>query len=183
MDDQQAAVQWAQNLLNRQDLVILDTETTGLHNAEICQIAIIDRLGQSLINSYVKPTIPIPKDATRIHGITDRHIKDAPTFPEIYPIIWEALKGKMVCIYNASYDVNVLGCCCKKHNLISFWHPEKGATNKLCCAMEYYSQWVGEWNDYHGNYRWQKLPAGDHSALGDCLATLKIIQKMASYAN
>ncbi|NJL65352.1 MAG: hypothetical protein HC903_30705 [Methylacidiphilales bacterium] len=47
------------------------------------------------------------------------------------------------------------------------------------CAMHYYSQYVGEWNDYHGNYKWQKLPGGDHSALGDCHATLKIIKQMA----
>lgn len=29
------------------------------------------------------------------------------------------------------------------------------------------------------NYRWQRLPGGDHSALGDCWATLKVLQKMA----
>jgi len=29
------------------------------------------------------------------------------------------------------------------------------------------------------NYRWQRLPGGDHSALSDCLATLKVLQAMA----
>lgn len=47
------------------------------------------------------------------------------------------------------------------------------------CAMQWYSQWVGEWNDYHGNYKWQKLPGGNHTAYGDCLATLLVIEKMA----
>ncbi|NJO78661.1 MAG: hypothetical protein HC827_09085 [Cyanobacteria bacterium RM1_2_2] len=46
--------------------------------------------------------------------------------------------------------------------------------------MKWYSQWVGEWNELHGDYRWQKLPSGDHSALGDCRATLTIIQEMAA---
>jgi DNA polymerase-3 subunit epsilon len=42
-----------------------------------------------------------------------------------------------------------------------------------------HAEWVGEWNDYHGSFRWQKLVGGDHSALGDCLATLETIRKMA----
>jgi DNA polymerase-3 subunit epsilon len=39
---------------------------------------------------------------------------------------------------------------------------------------------VGDWNDYHDNYKWHKLRGGDHSALGDCLATLELIRQMAS---
>lgn len=46
--------------------------------------------------------------------------------------------------------------------------------------MQWYSQFVGDWNDYYNNYRWQKLPSGDHSAIGDCRATLKVIEKMAA---
>jgi hypothetical protein len=36
-------------------------------------------------------------------------------------------------------------------------------------------------NDYHQFYTWQKLPGGDHSALGDCLATLKVIKDMGGH--
>ena len=45
-----------------------------------------------------------------------------------------------------------------------------------------YAKFVGEWNNYHGNYRWQKLEGGDHSAAGDCLATLEVIRTMAGAA-
>jgi hypothetical protein len=45
--------------------------------------------------------------------------------------------------------------------------------------MDWYSQFIGDWNDYYGSYCWQKLPGGDHSALGDCIATLEIIKLMA----
>jgi hypothetical protein len=31
-----------------------------------------------------------------------------------------------------------------------------------------------------GGYRSQKLPGGDHSALGDALATLRLIEEMAA---
>jgi DNA polymerase-3 subunit epsilon len=47
------------------------------------------------------------------------------------------------------------------------------------CAMQRYAEWYGEWNDYFGSFRWQRLEGGDHSALGDCRATLELIRKMA----
>jgi DNA polymerase III subunit epsilon len=50
------------------------------------------------------------------------------------------------------------------------------------CAMLAYSDWIGNWNEYHGNNRWQRLPGGDHTALGDCRATLKVLRKIAAAA-
>jgi DNA polymerase-3 subunit epsilon len=48
--------------------------------------------------------------------------------------------------------------------------------------MHWYAQFVGDWNEYHGNYKWQRLPGGDHSALGDCRATLAVLKEMAAEA-
>lgn len=47
------------------------------------------------------------------------------------------------------------------------------------CAMLRYAEWVGEWNNYHNSFCWQKLEGGDHSALGDCATTLAVLEKMA----
>jgi DNA polymerase-3 subunit epsilon len=44
--------------------------------------------------------------------------------------------------------------------------------------MGWYSQFVGE-PGKRGGYKYQKLPGGDHSALGDCRATLKVLKDMA----
>ena len=60
---------------------VLDTETTGLSETdEIVEIAII-RLddGSEVINTLVNPSIPISKEATAIHGITD-DMAAIPTF-------------------------------------------------------------------------------------------------------
>lgn len=46
------------------------------------------------------------------------------------------------------------------------------------CLMERYSEWDGEWSDYYGNYRWQPL-GGSHRALGDSLAALSCLNRMA----
>lgn len=173
--DQQAAAQWAKKLLNRDDWVLLDTETTGLNNAEVVQIGIMNHCGETLLDSFVKPTISIPPAASAIHKITDHDVVDAPSFPNIYPILRELIKGKEVIIYNADFDLGILDYCCNLHQLQFF---SEGIN--CDCAMNWYSQWIGDWNDYYQSYRWQKLPGGDHTAIGDCKATLEVIRRMAA---
>ena len=56
-------IQWAQSLFALPTFCILDTETTGLDdNAEIVEIAIIDKEERTLINQLVKPTQRIPRN-------------------------------------------------------------------------------------------------------------------------
>jgi DNA polymerase III alpha subunit (gram-positive type) len=69
--DRVHAVKWARQQLALDNWVILDTETTGLYDAEIVEIAVVDPLGEALLNTLVKPTIPIPTEVIEIHGITD----------------------------------------------------------------------------------------------------------------
>jgi hypothetical protein len=45
--------------------------------------------------------------------------------------------------------------------------------------MLWYAPYAGEWSDYHGEYRWQRL-GGNHDALGDCRAVLELLQRAAA---
>lgn len=59
-------------LINSDNFVILDTETTGLdEHDEIVEVAVIDMSGKVLLNTLVNPIQPIPYEATQIHGITN----------------------------------------------------------------------------------------------------------------
>lgn len=111
------AINWARRIFLREkdDWVILDTETTGLYDAEIVQISICNLYGKVILDSLVKPTISIPEEVTNIHGITDEMVKDALSFSEIYPQIVELLKDKQVLIYNADFDISILAYCRKLH--------------------------------------------------------------------
>ena len=171
--DKNEAVQWAQNLLRR-EFVILDTETTGLYNAQAVQIAAIAETGKMLLNTLIQPTIPIDPEAIRIHGITNEMLGDAPSFPTMYKKIRRVLENESLVIYNAAYDWPIICNQCNEHRL------EQIPIRTLVCAMEWYAQYTGEWNNWHQSYKWQRLPGGDHSALGDCQATLALIQKMAN---
>jgi hypothetical protein len=46
-----------------------------------------------------------------------------------------------------------------------------------------YSDWVGDWSDYWGNYAWQPLYGGDHRALSDCRAVVERLREMAASAD
>lgn len=172
------ATQWALGLLNRDPAtwVILDTETTGLGRYdEIVQIGAIDGAGNVLIdNVLIRPTISIPGDAIAIHGISNQMVADAPFFADVFPKVHRLTSGKLLVIYNADYDLRMFRQSGRDMTWLIGW--DFAACE---CAMQRYAEWYGEWNDYFGSFKWQRLPSGDHSALGDCRATLKLIQEMA----
>jgi DNA polymerase III subunit epsilon len=171
--DRQIAIDWAKDLLSRNNWLILDTETTGLdERAEAVEIAIIDKNKEVLFNSRIKPKNPISQSASKIHGITNKDLLKSPSFSQIYLELKRIVKDKTIIIYNSSFDRRILRQQIALNNL----EPIKFDSD---CVMEWYSQYIGDWNDYHQSYTWQKLPGGDHSALGDCRAVLKLIERMA----
>ncbi len=178
--------QQAQQCLNRNCLV-LDTETTGLDDkAEIIEIAVIDATGKVLLNTLVKPSKPVPAEATAIHGITDEMVKDAPTWPEVNPQLCSLISGKTIAIYNAEYDLRLL----EQTDRIWKVTPKISVTPQIVCAMHEYAEFYGQKSD-RGSYKWQKLTAAaeqqgviiegtPHRALSDCLTTLGVIKAMAA---
>ncbi len=173
--DREKATFWARSLLERLDWVLLDTETTGLSPMdEIVQIAVLAPDGETLMDTLIHPTRPIPLEATQIHGITDAEVKDAPLFPEIFDRLKEITAGKSIVIYNASFDMRLI-----RQSLAKYDRPFSGIEDEQVeCAMLQYSAWYGAlWPG--GGYKWQRLRGGDHTALGDCRATLAVIRRMA----
>lgn len=82
-----------------------DLETTGVNVAEdrIVSIA-ITRINLDLtcetIYSLVNPGIPIPAEATAVHGITDKMVADAPTFAQLLPNVLGAIEGTDILTFN-----------------------------------------------------------------------------------
>lgn len=174
--DRQKAAEWARQILQNEAVLILDTETTGLgYRDQIVEIAVINTSGQTLMNQLIKPTISIPPGASRIHGITDADVAAAPTFADIHQELSDLVQNRHIVIYNADYDVRMVRQSARAAGL----EPGSGPDIRADCAMLWYAQWFGDWNEYHGDYRWQKLRGGNHRALGDCLATLERIREMA----
>jgi DNA polymerase III subunit epsilon len=186
--DRQNAAKWAYDLLQKRNWCVLDTETTGLGNDDqICQIAIASHDGQPLLNELVRPTIAISAQASAIHGITNEQVATAPSFDQLLIPILKAINNRDVVIYNEEFDLRMIRQSLRPYGVqLAFPTSDRRGCRiflnggSIHCAMQQFSAWVGEWNAYHGGYRWQRLPGGDHSAIGDCLATVLVVCNMAA---
>ncbi len=156
-------------------MIVLDTETTGLGgDAEICEIAIINGNGEVLLDTLVKPTIPISMGAREIHGITDEMVAGAPHWAELHEQFTQLIKKQKVHIYNAQYDLRLLQQTAAVHGL------RPGRCNASCVMLEF--------TRYSGGTKWHKLAAAArtcgvpvkeaHRALGDCRMTLGVLEYM-----
>src|SRR5215217_287146 len=140
---------------------VLDSETTGLTPpVEFVEIAIVDASAKVLFEGTVRLVCRIEASARRIHGHSARSLAGSPPFWEVYPDLLEALWGTAV---------KSLGARAALAGELPPWE----------CAMRRYAAYVGE-PSKRGGYRSQKLTGGDHSALGDALATLRLIEEMAA---
>mgnify|MGYP001210636965 CR=1 FL=1 len=169
-------IQWAKDLLADPDHhAIIDTETTGLSSSdEVIQVAAIDTSGKVLLNSFIKPIgrKTIPRAATEKHGITMKMLKDAPAYPEIAPALSDIVAKRNIVCYNAAFDGRLINQTAQKTGVPII-------EDKWACAMLAYARYRQVWNFSRNGYLWHKLPRGEHSALGDCLAALDLIKEMA----
>ncbi|MDP2626098.1 MAG: 3'-5' exonuclease, partial [Candidatus Rokubacteria bacterium] len=77
--------------------VYLDTETTGLDPGDqIVEICVLDHDGSVLVDSLVKSACRISPGAAAVHGITEGAVRDAPMWPEVWPAVEAALRGRLV---------------------------------------------------------------------------------------
>lgn len=166
------------------DYVILDTETTGLNTKldEILQLSIIDQDGNVLFDEYFKPSAQSWPEAMHINHITPDMVKDkkpiSAYFNEIQDILFNA---DLLVGYNITFDLAMLireGVAIPK--------------TKIFDVMREFAPIYGEYDEYHGDYRWQKLttaarfykydwqshPGIAHNSLADCYATQHVYLSM-----
>ena len=157
--DFQSALQDAADMW-RTDGVVFDTETTGLGpDGEIVEIAVVGLNGETLIDTLVKPTRPIPPDATAVHGIGNENVAGAPTMPELLPALTEVLRGRHLMAYNFWYDQRLLRQSVARHGLAWPLPLEllEIPGNPPNCIMKVFAKYSREWSDYYGNYKWHRL--------------------------
>lgn len=102
------------NLKLHKPLCIFDLETTGINISKdrIVEISILKVNPDASRESktwLVNPEMPIPKEATLIHGISDQEVQNAPVFKEIAPKIMAMLSGTDLGGFNSNrFDIPLL---------------------------------------------------------------------------
>lgn len=86
-------------------LIVFDLETTGLTIGEdrIIEIAYEKILpnGEITMNVYrINPGMPIPGEASLIHGLFDKDVVDAPSFAKLSYELWSMFEGADVAGFN-----------------------------------------------------------------------------------
>ena len=72
----------------KRPIIFFDLETTGIDTArdrivEISMIKIMPDGEEITRTRRLNPGMPIPPEATAVHGITDDDVKDCPTFAQV----------------------------------------------------------------------------------------------------
>ncbi len=95
-------------------IIFLDLETTGVDVAkdkivEISLIKISPNGAEEVKTRRINPTIPIPPETTKIHGISDEDVKDCPTFREVAKSLAAFIEGCDFAGYNSTkFDIPML---------------------------------------------------------------------------
>src|SRR5271154_193408 len=92
--------------------VILDTETTGLDpysGHRVVEIGCIELVGGmrsgAFFHTYLNPERDVPEEAERIHGLSERFLRDKPLFAEKVDDFLQFIAGDKLVIHNAGFDM------------------------------------------------------------------------------
>lgn len=102
------------NLNLKTPLAFFDLETTGTNviKDRIVEFSIFKLMpnGEQIIRTQlINPTIPIPEETSKIHGIYDADVADKPTFKEIAKELAKFLEGTDLAGFNSiKFDVPLL---------------------------------------------------------------------------
>ena len=173
-------------ILDNENLVIVDVETTGLseYYDEIIEICALYVRGGKIVdkfNTLINPNKPIPLNATRVNGITDEMVRNKPTIKEVlhsFDRFLQKIENPVFVGHNVSFDIRFLKASYEKY-LGKTFEPQD-----TVCTM-----WLG--TKIFGLDRYISLSAlasileieydysSLHRASADALLVLKILQKIA----
>lgn len=183
--DRDAAILWAKKAIDT-DFLVLDTETTGLEDDDqAVQLGIVSSTGKAVLECLFNPAPKrLPEKATAIHGITLDDVEFGLPFIAIGTALSFIFKElPLIYAYNADFDRRILQQTIKAWGMNIEVPP-------FYDVMKPFARFYGEWNEHHGNYRWQKLEfaarhlgvevVDAHSAAADARMTLGVMLSMAS---
>ncbi|MCL1924235.1 MAG: 3'-5' exonuclease, partial [Defluviitaleaceae bacterium] len=98
------------------DYIVVDVETTGLRPAsnriiEVCMVKFRDFKPVEYMQTLVNPNTNIPEEATKINGISNDMVKDAPLIRNVAQSFLDFIGDEKILVaHNISFDLEFLYC-------------------------------------------------------------------------
>ena len=161
----------------KRPVIFFDLETTGVDAAKdrIVELAMIKLSPGGKRDSYVKrlnPGMPIPAEATAIHGIKDEDVKDCPAFKQIAHHLYDWMKHCDFGGYNSSrFDLPLLAEEFLRAGVeIDFTERHMIDVQQIFFKME--SRTLSAAYNFYCNKQLENA----HSAEADILATIEVLE-------
>ncbi len=159
---------------------IIDVETTGLSpkSEKITEIAIYIHDGEKIIDEFatlINPEKKIPFQITRLTGINNKMVKDAPKFYEIAKKIVGITDDKIIVGHHVSFDYNFI-----RNEFKSLGYDYK---RKTLCTIKLARKLIPGRKSYNLGKLCNDLDIviqNKHRAFGDALATTKVFELLLS---
>ena len=156
--------------------VIIDIETTenNFKYGKITELAVYQHNGQNITNIYstlINPGIDIPYYITRLTGIDNEMVKNAPKFHEVAKNIIELTSGRVFVAHNVKFDYAFI----KEE----FKRLGYNFNTKTLCTVQLARKLLPGHNSYSLGKLCSDLGIeinGPHRASGDALATVKLFE-------
>jgi DNA polymerase III epsilon subunit family exonuclease len=158
-----------------QTFVVVDVETTGLSPAygdRVCEVGIVRARGGEVLDTYqalVNPQRPISPGASRVNGLRDADVRDAPVFAEIAREVLERIDGAALVCHNAPFDLGFLDSELSRLDLP--WAPGQ-VFDTLRIARSHFHFRSNSLAAVAGSLGIETPQA--HRALGDALTTFQV---------
>jgi len=155
---------------------IIDIETTGnsCKYGFITEIAIYQHNGAEITGSFstlVNPEVDIPFYITKLTGIDNQMIKNAPRFFEIAKQIVELTAGRTFVAHNVHFDYSFIK---EEFNRLGYSY-----NRKTLCTVQLARKFLPGFPSYSLGNLCKNLKIeinGRHRAAGDALATVKLFE-------
>ncbi|MFT5194799.1 MAG: DNA polymerase III epsilon subunit [Cellvibrionaceae bacterium] len=159
-------------------VVILDTETTGLHTAlghrviEIGAIRLEKGRQVGEFQTLLNPGRPIEQQASEITGIVDDDVANAPIFADVVDELDRFLESSLLVAHNATFDADFMG---NEYNLI-----ERSLENPWVCTFKLARQYFHFGRNNLANIAGRlNIPMTKaHRALNDVIVTTEVFRRM-----
>jgi DNA polymerase-3 subunit epsilon len=164
-------------------LAVMDLETTGsdVKKDRIVQLAFV-KIDESFIQRgflgmNINPTIPIPKESTQIHGLTNDDVKECRTFADAADEVLEFLRGCDIGGFNIiEFDLPLLQVELARCNkVLSLYGRRCIDAKKVFCALE--PRNLESACRFYCNTQLKRI----HAALNNALAAVAVLEGQKMY--